>query len=104
MSADLAGRRFFASAVLADYGRETGEYLKDTRNNPRPDMGMWAQRLSSELGQLLKQLDDDAEAAPDPAAAQLAEVRAVLAAFDWETDDRQYALEKIDDIVNGRPR
>lgn len=32
-------------------------------------------------------------------ARQLAEVRAVLAAFDWETDDRQYALEKIDRIV-----
>ncbi|MGO9080381.1 MAG: hypothetical protein ACLQDY_15285 [Streptosporangiaceae bacterium] len=30
---------------------------------------------------------------------QLAEVRAVLAAFDWEHDDRQYALEKIERIV-----
>ena len=36
----------------------------------------------------------------DP-AAQLAEVRAVLAAFDWEFDDRQYALEKIERIVTG---
>ena len=34
------------------------------------------------------------------AAAQLAEIRLVLEAFDWETDDRQYALEQIDDIVN----
>jgi ribosomal protein L29 len=30
---------------------------------------------------------------------QLAEVRAVLAAFDWEFDDRQYALEHIERIV-----
>lgn len=37
-------------------------------------------------------------------AAQLASVRAVLDAFDWEHDDRQYALEHIDDILNGRPR
>ncbi len=36
----------------------------------------------------------------DP-AAQLAEIRAVLAAFDWEHDDRQYALEAIERITNG---
>ena len=32
---------------------------------------------------------------------QLAEVRTVLAAFDWEFDDRQYALERIERIVTG---
>lgn len=32
---------------------------------------------------------------------RMAEVRAVLDAFDWEADDRQYALEKIDRIVAG---
>jgi hypothetical protein len=32
---------------------------------------------------------------------QLAEVRQVLAAFDWEHDDRQYALEHIERIVTG---
>lgn len=37
----------------------------------------------------------------EPDAAQLAEIRLVLDAFDWETDDRQYALEQIDQIVNG---
>ena len=36
----------------------------------------------------------------DAVVAQLAEIRIVLEAFDWETDDRQYALEQIDDIVN----
>ena len=34
-------------------------------------------------------------------AAKLARVRDVLAAFDWERDDRQYALEAIDRIVFG---
>jgi len=38
---------------------------------------------------------------PDPAAAQLAAIRAVFDVFDWETDDRQYALEQIEDIVRG---
>lgn len=37
------------------------------------------------------------------ADAQLAGVRQVLGGFDWETGDRQYALEKIDQIVNGDP-
>jgi hypothetical protein len=37
----------------------------------------------------------------EDAAAKLAEVRAVLAAFDWEHDDRQYALEEIERIVTG---
>jgi hypothetical protein len=30
---------------------------------------------------------------------QLAEIRAVLAAFDWEFDDRQLALERIERIA-----
>ena len=41
-----------------------------------------------------------ADAEEPDAAAQLAEIRLVLEAFDWERDDRQYALEQIDDIVN----
>jgi hypothetical protein len=44
-----------------------------------------------------------AEIETDP-AARLAEVRAVLDVFDWEHDDRQYALEKIDRIVTGGAR
>jgi hypothetical protein len=35
------------------------------------------------------------------AAADLAEIRALLAAFDWEHDDRQYALERIGMIAEG---
>jgi hypothetical protein len=34
-------------------------------------------------------------------ARQLAEIRAVLAAFDWEFDDRQLALEEIERIATG---
>lgn len=32
-------------------------------------------------------------------SAKLAAVRSVLSAFDWEHDDRQYALEEIERIV-----
>jgi hypothetical protein len=35
------------------------------------------------------------------AAGRLAEIRAVLAAFDWEHHDRQLALEEIDRIAGG---
>jgi hypothetical protein len=38
---------------------------------------------------------------PNPAEVALKEIRALLAAFDWEHDDRQYALERIDTIVSG---
>jgi len=45
------------------------------------------------------------DGAPQDAAAEdtrrLAAIRAVLAAFDWEHDDRQYALESIERIVEG---
>jgi hypothetical protein len=41
-------------------------------------------------------------AASEDAAAVLAQVRRVLAGFDWEHGDRQLALEEIDAIVNGR--
>lgn len=45
--------------------------------------------------------DTDANPAPAEDARRLAEIRAILAAFDWEHDDRQYALEAIDRIANG---
>jgi hypothetical protein len=48
------------------------------------------------LGQVLGML-----AGRHDGARQLAEVREVLAAFDWEFDDRQYALEAIERIVTG---
>jgi hypothetical protein len=36
---------------------------------------------------------------PNDDSAKLAAVRAVFSAFDWEHDDRQYALEEIERIV-----
>jgi hypothetical protein len=47
------------------------------------------------LGQVLGVIEHQDE------ARQLAEIRAVLAAFDWEFDDRQLALEHIERIVTG---
>jgi hypothetical protein len=51
------------------------------------------------LGQVLAVL---AERQDD--ARQVSEVRALLAAFDWEHSDRQYALEAIERIVTGGER
>jgi hypothetical protein len=43
----------------------------------------------------------DLTPAPADDTRRLNEIRAVLAAFDWETSDRQYALEKIERIADG---
>jgi hypothetical protein len=48
--------------------------------------------LGQVLGVLAERQDD---------ARQLAEVRQLLADFDWEFADRQYALEAIERIVTG---
>ena len=34
-------------------------------------------------------------------ARMVAAIRAILAEFDWQTDDRQYALEAVEQIVGG---
>ncbi len=39
---------------------------------------------------------------PNDDSAKLAAVRDVLSAFDWERDDRQYALEEIERIVTAQ--
>ena len=106
MSPELSARRTAAAAVLADFKRETGKYLDDpAKATPRPDYSMWAWRLASELGSVLQRLDDEAEIRHvetdfAEAGAQLAGIRTVCSDFDWETGDRQYALEAIDAIVN----
>ena len=61
------------------------------------DRALWAARLADMLTLLLGEPGEG----PAGAAEQLEEIRLVLEAFDWETDDRQYALEQIDGIVNG---
>ena len=37
----------------------------------------------------------------EPEVSRIAAIRAIFDAFDWETGDRQYALEKIDQIAAG---
>jgi hypothetical protein len=93
---ELAARRTAAAAVLGDYTREAA-------GAETADLALWAARMADMLRHVLAVLDDgDRAAAQFPTAAvQLAEIRLVLEAFDWETDDRQYALEQIGEIVNG---
>jgi hypothetical protein len=55
------------------------------------------------LGQVLAVLAERQDKARDD-ARQLAGIRQLLAAFDWEHDDRQYALEAIERIVTGGER
>jgi hypothetical protein len=57
-------------------------------------------RECAELRRLLGQVLDVLAVQRD-AAGRLAEIRAVLAAFDWEHHDRQLALEEIDRIAGG---
>jgi hypothetical protein len=89
-SAELAARRTAAAAVLADYQRAAA-------GADVADRALWAGRLADMLALLLGQLG----AQPAGPAEQLQEIRLVLEAFDWETDDRQYVLEQIDGIVKG---
>jgi hypothetical protein len=98
VSAELAARRTAAAAVLGDFKRETDKYIDTNGTVPRPDMGMWAWRLAAELDSVLQRLEGEA-GEPGP-AMRLAEIGKLLADFDWETGDRQYALEQIDGIVN----
>jgi hypothetical protein len=65
---------------------------------PYPALVRFAAELRRQLGQVLDVIGDDA------GAGQLAAIRAVLARFDWERDDRQYALEEIDRIAGGDDR
>ena len=99
MSAELSARRTAARAVL-------GDYLNGAGTADPNELSLWAARLADMLRHVLDILDEGDQAAGQfPAAAtQLAEIRLVLDAFDWETDDRQYALKQIDDIVNGDGR
>jgi hypothetical protein len=55
------------------------------------------------LGQVLGVLADQ-QAERQAETRQLAEIRAVLAEFDWEFHDRQLALEAVDRIQAGGER
>ena len=60
-------------------------------------------RELAELRHVLRRLVDLVDEGPAATgdAERLAAIRAVLAAFDWERDDRQYALEEIERIATG---
>jgi hypothetical protein len=62
-----------------------------------------SQFLLRELADLAERLggDEGQAAGPDEGSRRLAEIRGVLARFDWEHDDRQLALEAIDRIADG---
>src|ERR1019366_8745608 len=95
MSAELAARATAAETVLADF---RADFASAPLTSP-PPMTTWALRLSGALNDLLAGLS---RAAPDTAsldAGRLAAIRGVLDAFDWEHDDRQYALERIEEIA-----
>jgi hypothetical protein len=79
------------------------EYLAAARGRPidhMPPSRMMAELVETrrQLGQVLAAV---AELKVWTSAVQLAEIRAVLAAFDWEFHDRQLALEEIERIATG---
>jgi hypothetical protein len=90
--AELEARRTAATAALADYRRAVDG--ADTA-----ERAMWGARLADMLGYLLAAPVPDAQDSAE--ARKLAEIRAILAAFDWEFHDRQLALEAIERIVLG---
>ena len=59
-----------------------------------------AQFFLGELAGLTERLSA-AEPSPPGDTRRLGEIRALLAAFDWEHDDRQYALEAVERIAGG---
>jgi hypothetical protein len=96
MSAELEARRTAAAAVAGDFRRATDAYID--ADGPQPDYNGWAWRLYTELLVLLDQLGRETK---DAEPGQLAAIRGVFEVFDWETDDRQYALEAIEQILTG---
>lgn len=65
---------------------------------PYPALMRFAAELRRQLGQVL---DVVTEMEAEPDTARLTAIRAVFAGFDWEFDDRQYALEDIQRIAGG---
>jgi hypothetical protein len=88
VSAELNARRTAAAAVLGDYRAALVSAPLGS-----PPGREWMLRLASVLEDLL--------AAHDETGRRLDAIRAVLARFDWELDDRQYALEAIERVADG---
>ena len=83
-------RAELARAYLAEARQRSVEQLAPTL----------LMRECAELRRLLGQVLDVLAERQDE-ARQLAQVRQLLADFDWEFADRQYALEAIERIVTG---
>jgi hypothetical protein len=92
VSADDATRVQRARRALADFPADA-----DLARMPAVQLVTWAVRMQG-AAQLLDAYVREAEA--DDARC-LREIRALLARFDWERDDRQYALEAIERIAEG---
>jgi hypothetical protein len=95
---ELAARRTAASAVLADFRSTTA--AEALVNGPSVRWSSLAGRLASVLD-MVQEVADSPAAAPEPEPGKLGAIRAVLDAFDWEHYDRQYALERIEQIADG---
>jgi len=101
MNAELAARVTAARAVADDYTAAADCFID--HDGPEPPWQDMYFRLSAELRHLAGEMDGVLEAQQQAAAqaGKLAAIRGVLDAFDWEHDDRQYALEAIERIVAG---
>ena len=88
-----AVQRVAAAREYLEYARKV--HVADFPHSPLTRM---AAELRRQLGQVLDVVTVT-EAESDPDAGRLAAIRAVLARFDWDRDDRQFALEEIDRIA-----
>ena len=100
MTAGLEARRTVAAAVVADYHRA----LKAANDSREITWSHWAQKLALAVESLLAEPGPHAQLGAEAAVQQLASIRNVLGAFDWETGDRQYALEWIARIAGAPVR
>jgi hypothetical protein len=91
LTAELNARRTAAAAVLGDYKAALASAALTS-----PPGREWMLRLASALEDLLAEVGDPAED-----TRRLREIRELLNRFDWEHDNRQYALEAIERIAEG---
>jgi hypothetical protein len=109
-AAELASQAIAARAITDDYTVMVNGFIDRGGTEPHWQEMYW--RLSSELRNLTDALggvldahqqQQQLAAGETGEAGKLAAIRTVLAAFEWEHDDRQYALERIDEIAGQRP-
>jgi hypothetical protein len=101
MNAELAARITAAKAADADCTAEVDASIDGT-GGPEPHWMELYFRICTEMRAVLGELAA-IEQHRAGEAGKLDAIRGVLDAFDWETDDMQYALERIDEIAGQRP-